>query len=403
MSRRHAKITSMFLALLLAVFMAESAFAAPSLCPRADPNDQIPDDEALQACLDAGGVVELEPGLPGYILRKGLRLRKSQTQLRSSRPPQRARLLAHPELFAPMLAVGDDVSDYSLSHLIFDGNVGNRLRRRECKGYRDFGTNLQPRGSAFALRHVDSIHAMCGSACEVAGSDYEIENCRFENNGFSKDQAPETPEPWADGLTLLRCDQGRVRGNFFKDNTDINIVVGGGRDCRIEGNRIEQSAVYGFAGLHVFNFTGGNSGNGDHSGSVYRDNTIVSARDRLAFGIVVGPHPWFMNLNVRDAGTIENNEVSGAVVGLAVDGIAAGVVRGNRISGSQGTRAFMRCRKSAEYTAADFGAASLQPGHIRRYYHFWGCWDAPWEKFADLLKKESSGLLGLLKKGLEFK
>ena len=41
-------------------------------CPSANPNDDTPDDIALQSCLNAGGTVTLDAGSPGYIIAAGV-------------------------------------------------------------------------------------------------------------------------------------------------------------------------------------------------------------------------------------------------------------------------------------------------------------------------------------------
>ncbi len=196
---------------------------------------------------------------------------------------------------------------------------------------------------------------------------------RIRDTGSTAALSPGVPEPWSDGLTLLSCERGKVHGNKLSDNTDINLVVGGGHDCVIEGNTIEQTHIYGFAGLHIWNFD--LSGKGDHAGSVYRKNTITAAKDTLAFGIGVGGHAWSSTTHVHDAGTVTQNVVRGAVVGLAVDGIEKGTVTGNDVKESRGSDAMYDCTKSANYTAGHFGEAKLDPGYVGRVYHDGNCQD----------------------------
>lgn len=338
-------------------------------CPGADPADVEPDDDALQACLDRGGVVALKAGSPGYLIAKGLRLTQPGTRLTTAEGPDKARLLAAPALFRPMLSMPDDAKGWALSRVVFDGNLPSRTRARECGGYRDYGTNVQARGSDFRVDEVESVRAMCGSSFEVVGRRFEIARSFFGHNGKPLEGALGVRDPWADGLTLLRCDDGHVHHNRFLDNTDIGLVSGGGKGCRVELNSIEQRDVFAFAGLHVWNFDSGDGGQGDHADSVYRDNTIVSSLNSMAIGLMVGTHPWDTRRVVKDAGTVTENDVSGAVVNLAVDGIERGSVRANRTSGARGIRGIGLCPLSAEYTAAHYGEASLQSGAIARAYH----------------------------------
>jgi hypothetical protein len=309
-------------------------------------------------------MVALETGSPGYILKTGLTISRSGTVLTTA-GPDKALFLAHPDLFKPMLTVNTNVSGYELSDVIFDGNLPNRNRADECSGYRYFGFNLQLRGTNFLIRHIDSIRAMCGTAAEVAGSNFTIRNSYFADNGRSKAEAQAVIEPWADGITLLKCDRGLVHNNDLKDNTDIDIVVGGGFGCFISDNTISHTTKHAFAGLHIGWFR---EGGGNHEGGVYSGNIIASELDQLAFGIIVGYHPWDVNQQVPNAGSVLDNAATGAVVNLAVDGIQAGEILRNSVSDARGTPGFF-CDRSAEYTAAHFGEASLQPGWVERFYH----------------------------------
>jgi hypothetical protein len=44
------------------IMQALCAIVASASCTGADPNDWSPDDDALQACIDAGGTLYLDPG-----------------------------------------------------------------------------------------------------------------------------------------------------------------------------------------------------------------------------------------------------------------------------------------------------------------------------------------------------
>ncbi|MBI4348035.1 MAG: right-handed parallel beta-helix repeat-containing protein [Elusimicrobia bacterium] len=342
---------------------------ARATCPAANPNDAAPDDAALQACLDRGGKIELGGGRPGYILRRGLTLGRSGTELTSADPSRPARLKAHPDLFAFLLQVQENTHGWTLRSVIFDGNLAERRRARDCKGYRGFGTNVQFQGSNFKIVDVESTGALCGSALEGKGTDFEIAGCRIHDNGRSADEAPGVPEPWADGLTIWNCDRGSVHDNALADNTDVGLIVGGGKDCRVERNTVEQRRAYAYAGINVGHF------GGDHPGSIYRRNTVVSGKDKTAFGLIVGAHPWDAKLVMADAGTVTENTIRGAVVNLAIDGIAKGRVAGNTFVDPQGTQMMGSCRKGANYTAAHFGRATIEPRPKYRSYHEGDCQD----------------------------
>lgn len=191
---------------------------------------------------------------------------------------------------------------------------------------------------------------------EVEGSGFEIDNNWVGYNGRSRDE--QLPgEPWSDGITLLSCDGGNVHDNTIDNNTDVDLVIGGGHNCSVQWNTIRHTptvgiAVYGFAGIHVGYF---DAGGGDNAGSIIANNTISSDQDKLGFGIVVGAHPWNPLLWTPNAGTVSGNSASGAVVPLAVDGIDTGSVTNNSAFDHRGVNG-LNCALSADYTAGDWGA-----------------------------------------------
>jgi hypothetical protein len=100
-------------------------------CPLAVPNDFLSDDQAIQDCLNAGGIVALAPGL--YEIHEGLVLTHNGTTLIGVPwAGSAAVLLADPNLDAPMLRVDNAVSRYTISFLEFNGNKPNRQFLIQC-------------------------------------------------------------------------------------------------------------------------------------------------------------------------------------------------------------------------------------------------------------------------------
>lgn len=342
--------------------------AAQETCPAANPNDQEPDDVALQACLDAGGTIVLNAdSLYGYRISTGLVLSSSGTTLTStSQWGYKALLVATPDLHAPILDVPFGVSNYTISNIWFNGAAPNRDPGLCNEGFRHLATNVALRGSGLLLDNIDTTQAPCATGMSVEVSGFEIRNSWFAFNGAPQEDRPTWNQPWADGLTVLACDNGYIHDNHFWDNTDVDLVVGGGINCNVSFNIIEHTASYGFAGIDVGYFA---PFNGFHNGSVYSNNTITSSYNKLGAGIAVGIHPWGNMSYVWDP-VVTSNTISGAVVNLLVDGVQGGVIQGNSMSGAQGSRAIPTCPQSpANYTAGDFSGTSLQSGWIYRVCH----------------------------------
>jgi hypothetical protein len=340
---------------------------AQTTCTDANPFDDLPDDTALQNCLNAGGTIALTAdGTVGYIVAQGLTLSTNGTVLTSTSAfGFRAIIKAAPGLLAPILRVADTAANYQISNIMFDGKVFDRVHSGSCSGYRDFGSNLIVRGSGFVIDNVESRAAMCGSSMEVVGSSFEIRNSWFVFNGRSRDQAPGVAEPWSDGLTLLGCSGGNVHGNTLWDNTDIDLVVGGGPGCTITDNHIQHTGAYAFGG-----FVAGRFENyaGDHFRSPYTFNDVTATSNTLTFGVLVGQHPWTPQLNIFNP-VVNDNSSSGAVVNLAIDGVVGGEVQRNSGSNNQGSKWRTCSIGSFNYTAADDGTTShingtaIQPGY----------------------------------------
>jgi hypothetical protein len=366
----------------------DSRVAAPNAvsslsdsCPAADPNDFLPDDEALQWCLDAGGVIALSAATtgPGYLLTQGLVLSKSNTTLIGRPGGTPVVLLADPLLDAPMLRVEPTtVSNYTISSLHFDGNRTQRTALFRCaQGYdlRTHGYNVLLRGSTFLVEKVDSSHAMCGSAMEISGDSFWIRFNHLADNGFQEGEVA-VNEAWSDGITAGICDNGAIYSNTLVDNTDVDLIVGPhslpsgqGSLCIVQNNSIQHVQRYGYAGL--MSGFGGN-----HFGMIIRSNTVTSALNKLSFGVMVGHHPWddgLQGFTNQDFGEVGSNTTTGSVTPLAIDGITSGQVTGNSPSAPQGTNGFQNCTLSAVYTAADYGTATVQPGGYWRTYHFGNC------------------------------
>jgi hypothetical protein len=352
----------MILRLLLFIVMLLSTSVSPAhagSCPDANPNDNTPDDDALQSCLDSGGVVTLDAGSPGYIIAGGLLFSVANTVLTSTDTNDRATLIAHADLNTQILRTSG-VSGLQLLAIKLDGNKVNRTAT--CSGYRGNGTNISLfDGDGWKLINIESSRALCGTALEISGTNYEIANSQFYSNGYSTGQRGGEPEPWADGITLVYCQGGHVHDNYLEDSTDIAIVSGGtgGYGCRVENNVIHQANNHAFAGIAVHNFVEGGTGGGDHMNSLYQNNTITSALNQLDLGISVGMHGWFPD---RDTfgGSIINNSVSGARISLDIYGYHDGTVNNNAISNPQGS--FFGF--GANYAAANVSNTCLQLGWV---------------------------------------
>ena len=335
----------MVLWLLALAFSDSPAGAEP--CPVLSPNDHIPDSCALQQLLDRGGQILLDapasPDAPGYILDRGLRLLVSGTSLTGRNPEAKARMVSDPDIADAMLDAKAD--NFTLANLVFDGNRDNRRHQlATCRGPRAKAYNLILRGSGFKVHDLESTHALCGSAMAIEGSDFRIYDNRVVDNGFDIFEQPQfgtKTEAWSDGMTVWKCERGQIYNNTLADNTDIDIIVGGGRACQVLNNQISHHKKYAFGGLHVAWFP---NGDGNHVDSLFGGNWISAESGLLHFGLMVGFHPWNADVWIENAGRIANNYTSGAGINLAVDGVRKAEIVSNTVAVNALDAIFPSCR-----------------------------------------------------------
>lgn len=160
---------------------------------------------------------------------------------------------------------------------------------------------------------------------------------RIENNTFGPNGDHRPGDAWSDGLTVHDASRAVIRGNRFVDNTDVQLILGGCRDCVIENNRFSHTGPFrgaSFAELMIHSWP---TTSGNFSGTVVRGNAIDCGTTRLCgFGILVGAEPWYTGRAF--GGTVSGNTVRNARIGLNVDGLTGPMTfQGNSVSTSGGT------------------------------------------------------------------
>lgn len=173
----------------------------------------------------------------------------------------------------------------------------------------------------------------CYTALEMtAGArDVIIRSNIFGPNG---DHRP--GEAWADGLTIHDAANAVVQDNFFFDNTDVQLILGGCQDCRIERNRFNHSGKFAGAAFAELMLHGWPNTSGDFAGTLVSGNIIdCGAQRRCGFGIMIGSAPWYPGRT--SGGTVADNTVNNALIGINIDALTAPMdIRGNQVRGSGG-------------------------------------------------------------------
>ncbi len=346
-------------ALTTNVAIAVTAPAVP-LCPgvAVAPDGTTDLGPAIQTCIDsipAGGTLNLPPGVYGIgtqvLIKKPFTLRTQGLGGAAggceAAGVSCAVLKALPAFNANVggfLAV-EATHEVTVDHLVLDGNRAARLgtaAAAQCAaGNNRYGFNARMSDCSFC-RFTSSVskNALCGSGMEFRGNDAEITNNVFRANGQNS-----ASNMWSDGLTIHVADRATVSNNTFVDNSDVALILGGGRNTVVQNNAISQPGQVVFAGLMLDNFNGTTSG--DFTGAVVTGNTVdcLPARN-CHFGIELGPHPWYLSTNIL-GGDVHGNTVTAARQGINVEGAGTGaaplVLYGNTASGSASGSASFNC------------------------------------------------------------
>ncbi len=173
----------------------------------------------------------------------------------------------------------------------------------------------------------------CYSAVVVdAGAD----GFRFEDNAVLSNGTHDRPAMWADGLTVIDGANDVIRDNLFRDNTDVQLVLGGCLRCTVAGNRLDETARPGAGAFAALLLHGWPHTSGDYAGTSVSGNAIDCGSDRgCGFGLGVGGRAWYES--ATSGGVVADNSITRAQVGINVDGATGPVaMRGNRVTQSGG-------------------------------------------------------------------
>jgi len=291
----------------------------------------------LQACIDAtnaGDSLSLEPGV--YLLGTGIIISKPIQIISAamSEPCSLDNLAACPILRAlptfyhsSAILTASNVDKVWLERIVIDGNRAERLdsvASTECKNNvnnRNSGRNVVFNGcEGCTVGNSVVANSLCASSFVWVGAGAKIYNNIFANNGEHNSNLM-----WSDGVTCLSCDSAQILNNVFVGNSDVDLILGGGKDNTvISGNRfIHDKTRPVFAAMMLDNFNGETSGL--FSGLILQSNNIDCGVADCCYGIQVGPRPWYPSAPVSGSFKVDRNSISGAGVGINLDA-ASGLV-----------------------------------------------------------------------------
>lgn len=309
----------------------------------------------IQSCIDAtasGGTLELPAGV--YRITSELQFNKPIT-LRTTGTsgvgvncldlggPSCAIFRADANLSVPRGFVRfGATTGVTLDHVVLDGNRAARLSSAAAatcaSGTNGAGFNASTAGcTGCSFTRGISARALCGTGWEWSGDQATVTNSVFRENG-----AHTVQNMWSDGLTLLQSDGASVTASQFLDNSDVDLIFGGGTNATLQNNTVAHLAQASFAGLMLDNFNGGTSG--DFTGTTVSSNSVSCGAQLCDFAIELGPHPWYLSANII-AGTVSGNTAVGGKFNINAEGAgttaAPMTVTGNTIGAAPASATFL--------------------------------------------------------------
>lgn len=211
-----------------------------------------------------------------------------------------------------------------------DAQLSEKLCRDRSK--KRFAGGVRVDANKFSITRSSITEVSCYSALEVIG----LKSNFIATNNFIGRNGNHTEKRYADGITLRDVADAKVENNTFYDNTDVQLILGGCRKCSIRGNQFTHSRDKRGASLAELMVQAWPHTSGRYDGTAVQNNTIDCGPAKLCgFGLMIGSAPWYKA--PAAGGTITNNTISNARVGINIDGATGMIdVRDNTVTNSGG-------------------------------------------------------------------
>ena len=195
--------------------------------------------------------------------------------------------------------------------------------------------------SNFTVRKSIFRNFTCYTTMEILARANKL---TIEDNHIGPNGDHRPGDIWSDGITIHDSEDSVVRRNFFIDNTDVQLILGGCRRCRIENNEFRHGGAFERASFAELMLQAFPSTTGDYTGTVVTGNRIdCGPARRCGYGLMIGANPWKAGENPRYpgamfGGTITGNSIANALIGINIDSPTGPVeIHGNQVRASGGT------------------------------------------------------------------
>jgi hypothetical protein len=326
-------LATAFALVFIAVLPGRSIAATECYALRPFDGTSVDASAIVRACIGetpSGGTLALPAGR--YAIGSQIRITKpmtlrtsglSETDIRcSSRSPSLcAELYALPAFRDRHGLLYVDQNGSAIDHIVIDGNKDGRAgipggAAADCAaGDTERGRSVYWAANKSSITNSVIKNALCGTGLGIGRNS----NVSVISNTIISNGTHDRRMMWADGITAYDLSDATFRNNLISDNTDIDFVLGGCRNCSIIENSITHSRGFpssSFAALviHAWPDT-----TGDYTGTAFSRNSIdCGPEKRCGFGISVGAGAWYQSTTIVGA-AVHDNTIVNAQMGFNID------------------------------------------------------------------------------------
>jgi hypothetical protein len=216
----------------------------------------------------------------------------------------------------PIEVMAKNVVFHSIA-IIGQGNHNLLWQQRICldQHARPLGGGVRVQADGFEMTNVLLKDVSCYAAMEIIAG---VNKARIIDNVIGPNGDHKDNKMWSDGVTIHDAYDLIVDRNVFIDNTDVQLILGGCRGCKIKNNKFSHSDAFihaSFAELMVHAWPGTS---GNFSGSTTSGNNIdCGPYRRCGYGLMIGGEPWYPSKAF--GGIVAGNYIKNALLGLNVD------------------------------------------------------------------------------------
>ena len=289
------------------------------------------DESSINAALSATGFARLCPGAV-FNINNSINFSGDNQELSTDGLPTDA-TRAVININSPNLVTavnGAGFSNIRIRHIIVNG------------GRPQFGFQPNPTTSLIEIGgnasgqvfdHVKAFEPRGWSTVHIAEGDVSSANrcshATISNNDIGPAGQPDNT--WADGISIGA--NSWVVGNTVTDATDGGIVIFQSPGTLVQSNTVISNSRVLLGGINLVDYA---PYDGNFTGTVVTQNTILSYSGFIKIGIAMGPNVWGIKGGTNYGATVTNNRLAGANFGygVAASGVSGFTINDNDFSAS---------------------------------------------------------------------